>query len=67
MHNRNGFSACELGLLFVVVLALVLLMLTATHVDSSGQIAPTWTPRPTDLPALAFRIYLPFSCRSWSR
>ena len=59
--SNERFSINEVGLILVVILVLCIVVLMAVHVgSSSGQVAPTWTPRPTGPPVtLTPWAYLP--------
>ncbi len=55
------FSFDEILLILVAILALCIMVMAAAHVgSSSGQVVPTWTPRPTGAPVtLTPWVYLP--------
>lgn len=55
--RHRFFPVIVVGLIFVVLLALWVLM--AVTLDSSGQVVPTWTPRPTGPPVTLTPVFLP--------
>jgi len=60
MHLQESLPIDKIGCMTILALLLCVLTLAGMFTDSSGQVAPTWTPRPTGPPVTpTYGLFLP--------